>query len=233
MNITAQLNARNAKAFTLIEVSINVVIAALVLAGVLKGNSVIASAHGKRLSADIAAITSAYLTYRDRYGAIPGDDNGAAARWAGVSNGTGDGVLSGRYDDDVPSEVSSFTIDMRQFESLNFWAHLRAAHLVSGPDAGIEAAARPAHALGGHIGVQQGGFGLQGPVMCVDNIEQEMAAALDRAMDDGNPATGSLRAGTAGVAQSDYANNAGDVVVCVSLDGARGGIAGPLYSKPL
>ena len=45
------------------------------------------------------------------------------------------------------------------------------------------------------MGIQQGAFGMQGPVLCFDGIAQQMAAMLDRQIDDGQSGSGSLRAG--------------------------------------
>jgi hypothetical protein len=79
------------------------------------------------------------------------------------------------------------------------------------------------------MGVQQGAFGMQGPVLCFDGIEQQMAATLDRQIDDGQPGAGSLRAGTADGNLPAYQLNGSDLTVCVSLYGSRAGPPGPLY----
>jgi len=88
-------------------------------------------------------------------------------------------VLSGRYDEEAPTDLLTPTVNATQGESLNFWAHLRAAHLITGPGSGAAAALAPSQALGRRMGVQQGGFGLQGAVLCLNGISQEMSAALD------------------------------------------------------
>jgi len=230
-----RLESRCVKGVTLIEVAVGIVVASLLFTGVVRGSTLIASAQTKRISAEISAVTAAYLTYRDRYRSIPGDDGGAAARWAAVSNGNADGVLSGRYDDEPPPDLSALTIDTAQGESLNFWSHLRAAKLIPGPESGPGAASPPPHAVGGRMGVQQGGFGLQGPVLCLNGIRQDIASVLDRDMDDGQPGSGSLRVGVASgdPPNTEYQMNGEDLVVCVSLDGSRGGLPGPLYAQPL
>jgi len=51
---------RYTQGFTLIEVSVGIVIMTLVMTGLLRGNTLIASAQTKRLHADISAVTAAY-----------------------------------------------------------------------------------------------------------------------------------------------------------------------------
>jgi hypothetical protein len=214
---------------TLLDVAVALVIASFLFAGIVRGSELISSAHTKRISTDISNVTAAFLIYQDRYRSIAGDDASAAARWDGAKNGNGDGVLSGHYDDPAPLNASAFVVDQTQGESLNFWWHLRLAGLLTGPDSGADATTPPMHALGGRMGIQQGAFGMQGPVLCFDGIAQQMAATLDRQIDDGQPGSGSLRAGPADGNLLAYQLNGSDLTVCVSLNGSRAGLPGPLY----
>ena len=214
---------------TLLDVAVAFVIVSLLFTGVVRGSELISSAQTKRISTEISNVTAAFLTYQDRYRSIPGDDANAAARWSAAKNGNGDGVLSGHYDDPVPLNASAFVVDRTQGESLNIWWHLRLAGVLTGPDSGADAATPPMHALGGRMGIQQGAFGMQGPVLCFDGIAQQMAATLDRQIDDGQPGSGSLRGGPADGDLLAYQLNGSDLTVCVSLNGSRAGLPGPLY----
>jgi len=62
------------KGFTLVELSIVLVIIGLLIGGVLKGKAMIENAKIKRVQNDIKNLTAAMYTYQDKYGYFPGDD---------------------------------------------------------------------------------------------------------------------------------------------------------------
>ena len=53
--------------FTLLEISILIVIVGLILAGVIKGQEMITSAKVKRVAGQIDEIRAAYFGFQDRY----------------------------------------------------------------------------------------------------------------------------------------------------------------------
>lgn len=165
--------------FTLIEISIVLVIIGLLLGGVLKGQELIENAKIKRMNNDFSGIASATYSYLDRYSAIPGDDKNADARWSLTStNGDGKGSLDGAWDASDSKETKYF------------WEHLRRSNLIVG-GTGSDL---PVHAFGGIIGVANDYLGITGPVICMDNINGKRAEIIDRQLDDGKPNTGVLRA---------------------------------------
>lgn len=164
--------------FTLIEISIVLVIIGLLLGGVLKGQELIENAKIKRMNNDFSGIASATYSYLDRYSAIPGDDKNADARWSGATKGDGKGSLDGAWDASDSKETK------------HFWDHLRRSNLIVG-GAGSDL---PVHAFGGVIGVANDYLGISGPVICMDNINGKRAEIIDRQLDDGKPNTGVLRA---------------------------------------
>ena len=83
--------------FTLVEISIVLVIIGLLLGGILKGQEMVMQAKIKNSMADFAGVSAAYYGYEDRYRAIPGDDLNAATRWAGATSGDGNGIVAGTY----------------------------------------------------------------------------------------------------------------------------------------
>lgn len=166
--------------FTLIEISIVLVIIGLLLGGVLKGQELIENAKIKRMNNDFSGIASATYSYLDRYSAIPGDDKNAATRWTGATSGNGNGALDGAW-------------DATTGETAHFWDHLRRSNLIVG-GTGLDL---PVHAFGGKIGVADGYLGITGPVICMDNINGKRAEIIDRQLDDGNPKTGTLRGSSA------------------------------------
>jgi len=163
--------------FTLIEISIVLVIIGLLLGGVLKGQELIENAKLKRMNNDFSGVASATYSYLDRYGAIPGDDVGADARW----------TLTG-----TSPTVSSGALDTAAKRS-NFWLHLRKANLIVGSGTDL-----PVHAFAGTISVGNNFFNISGPVICMENINGKRAGIIDKQLDDGNPQTGTLQAGTLG-----------------------------------
>lgn len=74
------------KGFTLIEMSIVLVIIGLIIGGILKGQEVIESGRLKRTITGFEQIEAAVLTFSDKYGALPGDYRLAHARIAGVAD---------------------------------------------------------------------------------------------------------------------------------------------------
>jgi prepilin-type N-terminal cleavage/methylation domain-containing protein len=186
------------KGFTLIEIAIVLVIIGLLLGGVLKGQAMIESAKTKSLVNDMKAVAAAYYAYQDLYRTIPGDDGAANSRFTGAVNGGGDGAISGLYNAaDAPAATA---------ESNNFWQHTRMAGLLSGT-ATATSAPPATNALGGVLGVQSqasaaGGstYGLVGPVVCAGSVPWKIAQSVDAQLDDGNSATGTVRAGAAGAA---------------------------------
>jgi prepilin-type N-terminal cleavage/methylation domain-containing protein len=181
--------------FTLVEIAIVLVIIGLLLGGILKGQEMITQARIKNVVNDFNGITAAYFSYQDRYKAVPGDDVNGASRWASFSalSGGGDGLVSGSYLD-VPSSGGLTSADNISGESMNFWWHLRVAGFVPGPTTGAGAATPPTNAAGGRIGVQTGGLGLPGIVVCSGNIPDKIASAVDAQIDDQSSNRGQLRA---------------------------------------
>jgi prepilin-type N-terminal cleavage/methylation domain-containing protein len=191
--------------FTLVEIAIVLVIIGLLLGGILKGQEMITQARIKNVVNDFNGITAAYFAYQDRYRAVPGDDNQAAGRWtaasfppSGAMNGTGDGVISGRYMTVIADLVAN-PPSAATGESNNFWWHLRLAGFVSGATSGPAAWSQPVNAVGGLVGVQSGSPGinagapgLSGLVLCSANVPDKIASAVDTQVDDQRSSTGQM-----------------------------------------
>ncbi|MDE3016875.1 MAG: prepilin-type N-terminal cleavage/methylation domain-containing protein [Pseudomonadota bacterium] len=76
----------NPAGFTLIEISIVLVIIALIMGGIVVGRSLIRSAQLNSVISDVAKYTQAINDFRDKYHALPGDFKGAEAIWGSDSN---------------------------------------------------------------------------------------------------------------------------------------------------
>ena len=179
--------------FTLVEIAIVLVIIGLLLGCVLKGAEMIENSKVKRAVNEINGISAAFYAYQDRYQRLPGDDGNLAAlqqrggEWPNITSaGNSNGAL---------------TVNLNQAwnaggEQQEMWQHLRASGLISGNPAEVGAAALPRNAFSGLTAVvtQTMGGGLQGVKVCMSQVPGKAAQAIDNQLDDGQGATGKLRA---------------------------------------
>lgn len=170
------------KGFTLVELSIVLVIVGLLIGGVLKGKGMIESTKVKRVKSDIDSIVTAVYTYQDRFNALPGDDN--VARTIGTVTtvaGDGDGL-------------------MEAGEALQSWRAFIAMGVISGNAAATtEALIAKKSPYGDQylIRTDATGHNIQS-----DNIPNDAIRQLDEKFDDGINTSGDIRSdivyGTAG-----------------------------------
>ncbi len=123
--------------FTLVELSIVMIIIGLLIGGVLKGQELIANARVASTVSKTKQISAAYNTFLDSYNAVPGDMSAAVGGLsnctaaAGCYGGNGNNLI-GRIPADwlaQPWENVSATIDS---ENTQFWKHLALADLMGG-----------------------------------------------------------------------------------------------------
>jgi prepilin-type N-terminal cleavage/methylation domain-containing protein len=133
------------KGFTLIEMSIVLVIIGLIIGGILKGQEIIESSRQKNVLAEVERLRAATNTFVDRYRALPGDfalaqggaGVGRITANAAVVNGDGDGIVNSAAV--PPAGAAAITgIDAGVVsvagttEMLAFFNHLAAANLIGG-----------------------------------------------------------------------------------------------------
>lgn len=184
-NIRSRIATARQSGFTLVEIAIVLVIIGLLLVGVLQGQEMIENGKVKNLVNSMKGVQAAYYTYQDRYQAVPGDDLFASTRFTGAQNGGGNGQIAGLFNA-APAALAAAT------ESNNFWQHMRATGLLTGT--GFLPAPNN---FGGVIGVQGPAttYGMVGNVVCASNIPWRTAISIDAQLDDGDSATGKVRAG--------------------------------------
>lgn len=124
-------------AFSLVELSIVLVILGLLTGGILTGQSLIRAAELRSITTDFNNYQTALMTFRDKYFAVPGDMNNAEAFWGqedpvaatcraaasatqATCNGDGDGLV----------ELLAST--GASFEVYRAWQHLANAGLING-----------------------------------------------------------------------------------------------------
>ena len=217
--------------FTLVEIAIVLVIIGLLLGGILKGQELINSAKVKNLANDFRVIPTYIYAFQDKFKALPGDDSGATSHLgtgagqcaAPCQNGNGNGVINGNWNSLTATD-----------ESYQFWAHVRIANLSAGPTTWAAASLAdpyvPKNAIGGQMGVsstvaaQLQIAGMTGTYqICSASILGKFVKQLDIQIDDGNTATGSMRAvddnaamGAAAVATGSIAD-ANPYTVCMTF----------------
>lgn len=183
--------------FTLVEVSIVLVVIGLLIGSVLVAVNILQNARITSTISTLQSIQSAVSTYNQNYGALPGDDVQATTRFgtAVSNNGGGDGVIgtSSSY-----KTTAALADGNGAPESRLVWSHLRAAGLIKGQGSD---ATQPGNSFGGIFGIQNGAFTTNGlaagtKVICIDNVPGSAAVIIDQRQDDGNPQTGNIRAGT-------------------------------------
>lgn len=119
-----------ARGFTLIEMSIVLVIIGLIIGGILKGQEIIESSRQKNVISQIDAIKSAVNTFADKYNALPGDYNRAVETIAtSMTNGDRNGVVGTNYASSTAMNAASTGV---QAENSEFWDHLAGAGLLAG-----------------------------------------------------------------------------------------------------
>jgi prepilin-type N-terminal cleavage/methylation domain-containing protein len=184
---------RNSKGFTLVELAIVLVIIGILLGAVLKGQELINNAKIKRVYSQYREVFAATLTYQDRYGALPGDDNttGLATRWNPVTyytTGNGNGQINGG------TLVNMFTCAAATAaERCGMWDHMRRAGILSGPLDGTN----PRNPFGGTVGMAYVTLGTPALLtnwIGMSNVPTNLAQSIDTQYDDGNALTGDIRA---------------------------------------
>ncbi|MBK9002845.1 MAG: prepilin-type N-terminal cleavage/methylation domain-containing protein [Sphingomonadales bacterium] len=120
---------RNQHGFTLVEISIVMIIIGLLIGGTFGGMKLIENMQVNRTVQDLKAIESAALTFKDTYGRLPGDIRNPSTRLPNctvapcATSGNGDRTLN------VASVWTEALSDTS--ERFTFWHHLQAAGLLA------------------------------------------------------------------------------------------------------
>lgn len=173
------------KGFTLVELSIVLVIIGLLIGGVLKGKGMIDNSKMKRIKSDVDAIVAATYSYQDSFNALPGDD-AIARNISGIAIAAGNG--NGLFDGVVGAG-----------ESVEAWQAFIAMGLMSGNAAGVtEAAIAKRNPFGNTYQLRNAVIAAGVNANAIQTImPNHLIQELDVKYDDGNQATGDIRSNTA------------------------------------
>lgn len=134
--IAAQHNTRIRSGFTLVELSIVLVILGLLVGGVLSGQSLIRAAELRSITADTSRFVTASYSFRDKYFALAGDMTNAESFWGTDSSGCpSGGGATGTCNGDGNGQITGGT------EGSRYWQQLALAGLIEGKYTGTWTAA--------------------------------------------------------------------------------------------
>lgn len=127
---------KNNNGFSLVELSIVLVILGLLVGGILGGQALIHAAELRKVTQDVNTYRTAVYTFRDKYFGMPGDINNATQFWGAAdanaancttTQGTGTQTCNGNNDGAVTQGA----------ESYRFWQQLVNAGLINGDYTGV------------------------------------------------------------------------------------------------
>lgn len=148
----AKFTAAMKRGFSLVELSIVLVILGLLVGGVLTGRSLIRAAELRSATNDFAKYTAAIQSFRDKYLALPGDMNNAVRFWGRHTATTNDTSISWNVSESVAWEAAApqtgtnngdgdgIYVLYPQSEQYLAWQHLTNAGLIEGQYKGARAA---------------------------------------------------------------------------------------------
>ena len=135
------LSLSRKRGFSLVELSIVLVILGLLVGGVLSGQSLIRAAELRAVTTEYSRYVTSVQSFRDKYFALPGDMTNATSFWGAMTNcgvaspsGTGTQTCNGNADGFVSAAAGGAS---QTVESLAFWQQLANAGLIEGRYTGI------------------------------------------------------------------------------------------------
>ena len=202
--------------FTMIEMSVVLVVIGLITSGIFVGLELIRSSQLRSVAGEYEQYLHATKQFQDKYTALPGDMSNASSVWSGAHNGDGDGRI-GSVTDPTAGVTSN------NAEWTYAWNHLSGAGLIQGTYTGtscitlntcIPASRLPgagwqilyylqtadvADPSGEHLWGDQYGHILRfgksstGTSTLTSILTPQEARDIDAKLDDGMPGTGIIR----------------------------------------
>lgn len=156
------MNNISNRAFSLVELSIVLVILGLLTGGILTGQSLIRTAEMRGVTTEFQRFQSVIYSFRDKYRALPGDMPNAVRFWGAQIGSTSDGLdaTCAALDHTSPATDSAtcngngngeieHIAPSNYHESFRAWQHLANAGLVEGTYTGVTSTAGTQHGIPG------------------------------------------------------------------------------------
>jgi prepilin-type N-terminal cleavage/methylation domain-containing protein len=124
-------------AFSLIELSIVLVILGILTGGILTGQNLIRAAELRSVTTEFQTYQTAVMTFRDKYFALPGDMRNATDFWEESASGAScaTSTAAGTCNGDGSGTIDSLSTSNERYR---FWQHLTLASLIEGGYSGVQ-----------------------------------------------------------------------------------------------
>lgn len=195
-----KMKASAQQGWTLLEITLVVLIVGLILAGALKGQEMITSAKVKRVAGQLDEIRATYFGFQDRYKALPGD-----YAEADQTLDCGSPCLRGNGDGRIRSNETVVSGN-QQHEDLLVWTHLSASGFLKGDYRMLDGQSlatdsnSPKNAYATYMQIAFDSiYGVNSSGTPRHNLKSgaqipiEVVAELDRKTDDGKPYKGAVQ----------------------------------------
>ena len=142
--------------FSLLELSIVLVIIGLIAGGIVAGSAMIRAAELRAVITEVNKFQTSVHTFKDKYLGIPADLKNATSFWGAAhatpatclsTVGTGTETCNGNGD----GRVDRGLVLSNYSESFMFWQHLANAELIEGTYSGIAGPGNPGDAVDGNV----------------------------------------------------------------------------------
>lgn len=120
------------QAFSLVELSIVLVILGLLVGSILAGQSIIRAAELRKITTSLDNIRTAYGIFRDKYFYLPGDMPNATSFWGALASCPSDASTSGSTATCDGNGDGALGSDGTTNEATRAWQHLAVAGFING-----------------------------------------------------------------------------------------------------
>jgi len=231
--------------FSLVELSIVLVILGLLTGGILTGQNLIRAAELRSVTTQMQRYQSSIYTFRDKYLALPGDMRNATDFWGSAGGNGTDNTCWAAQTKETPETCNGNGnglveggIDRNIRENFLFWKHLSNSGLIEGSylgrstlgvtfgDCGERGTDCPASKLGNGVvrfnrvstfEVPLHVFNFTTPESTTGPFAVDEAWGVDTKLDDGMPNTGKVRAGGHGSVSCRTVDDLADPAIAYDL----------------
>lgn len=201
------MSVKYRRGFTLIEMSVMLVIIGLLVGGILIGQGMIHQSEIRKTLTEVNQFRTSINAFVTQYNGLPGDFKEAEAFWGSAS------AVNGTQSGDGDKRVEFLNAN-NVYEGYRAWQHLSRAQLVPGPYSGtvttgvaLPGLDLPRSELTGGYGLESDALGMEGQLVVLlgtplassttllmeGSLRPEDAYDIDLKVDDGIPEKGVLR----------------------------------------